>query len=179
MNRRGFTVVELLIVITVMGILLILGVVNLRGTQVSARDTERKTDIENIGLQLEIYYKTGTDDSTTIGVYPATQLVDDTTAIKQTLRDADIRSFIPPGANDADDGFVMAANSVQTTAGVLPQPTTNTYVYQPLRQNGGVWALCSLTSEACSKFNLFYKLETATTECPAPTNICMSTSKNQ
>lgn len=179
MNRRGFTVVELLIVITVMGILLILGVVNLRGTQVSARDTERKTDIETIGLQLEIFYKSGTDNSTVIGRYPSTALVENTASIQENLRDADLKSFIPPGANSADDGFVMSANSIQTTGGVLPQPTTSTYVYQPLQQNSGVWSLCSLSSDACSKFNLFYKLEIATTDCPAPYNICMLTSKNQ
>lgn len=176
MNRRGFTVVELLIVITVMGILLILGVVNLRGTQVSARDTERKTDIETIGLQLEIYYKSGTDNSTVIGRYPATALVANTASIQANLRDADLKSFIPPGATSADNGFIMAANSVQTTGGVLPQPTKSTYVYQPLQQDG---SLCSLSSQACSKFNLFYRLEVASADCPAPNNICMSTSKNQ
>ena len=176
MNRRGFTVVELLIVITVMGILLILGVVNLRGTQVSARDTERKTDIETVGLQLEIYYKSGTDNSTVIGRYPSTDLVANTAAIQENLRDADLKSFTPPGATGADDGFIMSANSVQTTGGVLPQPTTSMYVYQPLQQDG---SLCNLASQECVKFNLFYKLEVATADCPAPNNICMSTSKNQ
>ncbi len=64
MRRRGFTIVELVIVITIMAILLTLGVVNLRSAQANARDTERKTDIESIAQHLETYYTSGTDSST-------------------------------------------------------------------------------------------------------------------
>ena len=74
MNRRGFTIVELLIVITIMGILLVLGVANLRSSQISARDSERKTDIDSIALHLDTYYTSGSDYSTTFGKYPSTTL---------------------------------------------------------------------------------------------------------
>ncbi len=168
MNRRGFTVVELLIVIALMGILLTLGVVNLRSTQVNARDTERKTDIDSISLNLETFYKTGIDATTTFGRYPSTAMTGATT-IQAYLRDADLKAFTPPGAVNANDGFVVATNNVQTTSGVLPQPTTKTYVYQPLQQNG---ALCTSESQMCSKFNLYYKLE-------SDGLVYMSTSKNQ
>lgn len=152
MNRRGFTVVELLIVITVMGILLILGMVNLRGTQISARDTERKTDIESIALHLEAFYKVGRDDSTIFGRYPSVAIAGN---IQGSLQDADLRSFTPPGAADSDAGFLVATNSLQTTIDVRPEPTISTYVYQPLEQNGN---LC-LGASMCQKFNLYYKLE--------------------
>ncbi len=168
MNRRGFTVVELLIVIALMGILLTLGVVNLRSTQVNARDTERKTDISSISLDLETFYKSGTDNTNTFGRYPSTAMTGATT-IQSYLRDADLKAFTPPGATDANSGFVVATNNTQTTSGVLPQPTTATYVYQPLQQDG---TLCTSESQMCTKFNLYYKLETDGL-------IYMSTSKNQ
>ncbi len=169
MNRRGFTIVELLIVIALMGILLTLSVVNLRSTQISSRDTERKTDIDTIASQLEIFYKVGTDNSSVLGRYPSTVELDNSTDIQTSLRDADLKSFTPPGATSADTGFKIATNSTQTTAGVTPQPTTSTYVYQPLQQNE---TLCNSAAQMCTKFNLYYKLETDGL-------VYMKTSKNQ
>ena len=64
MRRRGFTIIELVITITIMAILLTLGVVSLSGTQKNARDSERKSDISTIALNLESYYLSGTDSST-------------------------------------------------------------------------------------------------------------------
>ncbi len=84
MKRRGFTIVELIIVITIMGALLVLNVVNLRDSQVSARDTERKTDIETIITHLDNFYSYGSDTSTSVGRYPST-LVTLTTAQAKVL----------------------------------------------------------------------------------------------
>ena len=50
---RGFTIVELLIVIVVIGILAALVVVTYSGIQQKARDTERKTDVNALHGQLE------------------------------------------------------------------------------------------------------------------------------
>lgn len=167
MYRRGFTVVELVIVITIMGILLVLGVVNLRGAQANARDEERKTDIESISLHLENFYLSGTDGSTAVGDYPPTTLTG--AAIQTSLRDADMKSFTAPGAASLAASFIPATNTVQTTAGVLPQPTISQYVYQPLQADG---TLCTTTAQECRKFNLFFRLETDNL-------VYMVTSKNQ
>jgi prepilin-type N-terminal cleavage/methylation domain-containing protein len=55
-GQRGFTIVELLIVIVVIGILAALVIVTFSGIQQKARDTKRQTDIKALRSQLEAYY---------------------------------------------------------------------------------------------------------------------------
>lgn len=57
--NRGFTVVELLITLIVIGILLGLGTVGLRATLANGRDAERKSDVETIARGLEMRYNNG------------------------------------------------------------------------------------------------------------------------
>lgn len=61
---RGFTVVELLITMTVMAILLGLGVVSIKSALVSARDNQRDSDIAILTRALELRYKSGLGSST-------------------------------------------------------------------------------------------------------------------
>lgn len=55
-KQTGFTIVELLIVIIVIGILAALVLNTFQGVQARARDTERRTDVNSIATQLEAYY---------------------------------------------------------------------------------------------------------------------------
>lgn len=75
--RRGFTIVEIVIVMVIMGILLGLAVLNISSSQANARDNERKTDVANIARGLETRYKEGNPvvtnggtSYTTAGAYP-------------------------------------------------------------------------------------------------------------
>ncbi len=170
MMRRGFTVVELIITITIMGILLTLAVVNLTATQTNGRDSERKGDIEAVQSNLEAFYRTGTDTSTILDRYPSTVISSgDESVVRSTLRDIEFKSVIAPGSETVADTFISATNNVQNTAGVTPAPTTSQYVYQPLQPDG---SLCTTETQRCTKYNLFYRLETDNT-------IYMVSSKNQ
>jgi prepilin-type N-terminal cleavage/methylation domain-containing protein len=180
MYRRGFTIIELLVVIVLMGILLTLGVVNLRSSQVNARDEARKQDVSNIVLALETYYTNGSLTGGTPGSYPPTALSDSTnTVIEATLPDLDAKSLEAPGISDPTKSFISATCTgtgsicVQSPAGVTsansPAVDINHFVYQPLQQSG---ALCTLYTQNCQKFNLFYETETTST-------VIMVTSKNQ
>src|SRR5215210_4043905 len=55
-KNQGFTIVELLIVIVVIGILAALVITTFTGIQQKARNTERETDIKAIHGQVEAYF---------------------------------------------------------------------------------------------------------------------------
>lgn len=158
MVRRGFTVVEIIITVTIMGILLVLAVVNLNATQVKARDDERRADVEAIASAFETYYQRGTL-TVEPGTYPSTATSSGTNNTIRTNVDNDIsiQSLLAPGINDpAFKSLISATNTVQTVAGVTPQPTYDQYVYQPLQASG---ALCTGVAQGCRKFNIYYRLE--------------------
>lgn len=169
MLRRGFTVVEIIITITIMGILLTLAVVNLSASQINGRDAERKGDIEALATHLETFYRNGTDNSPTIGRYPSTVITTNEAALRAALRDIDVKSVMAPNGTTMTATFIPATNNNQTTTGVAPQPTVSQYVYQPLQSNN---AICTDETQECRKFNIFYRLEVDNT-------VYMVTSRSQ
>lgn len=172
MNYRGagFTVVELIITMAIVAILLTLGVVNLRSTEVAGRDADRKGDISSTALFLETLYNNGTSAQPTYkGAYPPTSAVSTTTDIQTWFAEFDLKNLRAPGVSSPNFSIIPATNSVQTTTGVTPQPTITTYVYQPIDSTG---ALCA-TIGNCRKFNLYYLPEAT------GSTVQMVTSRNQ
>lgn len=55
-NQKGFTLVELLVVITILAILATIGFTIFTGTQQTARDAKRKADIDSIATAMEVNY---------------------------------------------------------------------------------------------------------------------------
>ena len=160
MKSDGFTIVEIAITLTIMGILLVLGVVNLTGSQANGRDAKRKSDVETIAVHLENYYNSES------GEYPPTTFI---SSISQYLPDLDTSSIMAPGISTPADTFKPAADVL------LAQPTKDEYIYQPISGDG---SLCTdSATQECRKFNIFYRLEIATDECPG--FVCKVTSKHQ
>jgi len=54
--NSGFTLLELLVVITILGILASVGFGQYRTSQLKARDAQRKGDLANVARALEMYY---------------------------------------------------------------------------------------------------------------------------
>lgn len=168
MMRRGFTVVELVITIAIMGILLTLAVVNLNSTQANARDNERKSDVENIALQIENYY-TNNDSSVFMsgGTYLGTSYIyDSVDGIRTFLPDIETSSLYSPSSDQTGTiSLVEATNTTTNPSSILPTPSANNdiYVYQSLASDGGICIDPFITAGGCRKFNIFYYQETTNT----------------
>lgn len=91
-RRRGFTIVELLIVIVVIGILAAITVVAYNGIQLRARDTDRLSDISQIRKKLEAYKAIN-------NVYPSAYDMMNSTFRKDNLDIQSDSTVIPAGSS--------------------------------------------------------------------------------
>ena len=107
-KTSGFTIVELLIVIVVIGILAALVITTYNGIQQKARDTERKTDINAIHGQVEAYQAQN-------GKYPTLANVNDA-----TFRSNNMKGLDPSALQDPK-------GTAQTLVGT---PGADNYAYQ-------------------------------------------------
>jgi len=58
MNKKGFTLLELLVVISIMGLISTVAFAALSTARAKARDAVRKSDIRQIAIALQLYYDT-------------------------------------------------------------------------------------------------------------------------
>lgn len=64
-NKKGFTIIELLIVIAIIGLLATISIVALNGARQKGRDAKRVVDIRQVQIALDLYF----DDN---NAYPVT-----------------------------------------------------------------------------------------------------------
>lgn len=111
-TQAGFTIIELLIVIAIIGILALLVLNNFQGAQAKARDSQRTTDTNAIHAKLEEFYNQNS-------YYPA----------------ANLTTTILPGMDagaltDADGADIAETYADQAGAPTAPtMTTTNEYAY--------------------------------------------------
>ncbi len=63
-NKKGFTLIELMVTVVIVGVLMVGAVVIFSGANKKARDSRRKADLEKVRIALEMYKQVG-------GSYPA------------------------------------------------------------------------------------------------------------
>jgi prepilin-type N-terminal cleavage/methylation domain-containing protein len=135
-KQSGFTIVELLIVIVVIGILAALVITTFNGIQQKGRDTERQTDIKAIHGQLEAYYAQN-------GNYPTLAEIDTPTEATTLFKGLDKEALSDPQANPKTYVLVSA-------------PAAKAYSYQVYESDGTT--NCTVAAN-CAKYIL-----TTTTE---------------
>ncbi len=165
MRYKGFTVVEMVVVITIIGVLASLATVQLLRSETVSRDKQRADDVTSISLTLQDIYDTGQVDDSIIASgdvsvtnsvpmgYPSTQLVNSSymsmaqaSGILQSIRlDARKSPNLHSGAVSPSFSIVAATstadldNGAKTAGGIALSTTNDVYVYQPFDSNG---ALC-------------------------------------
>lgn len=147
-KKRGFTIVELLIVIVVIGILAAIAIVAYNGIQSRARDAQRKSDIGAIVKTLEYYYADK-------GFYP---LSSGSTVINSgwsTTADAswqNLKNVVAPYASN------FPSSDPKNTSGSAAAATTTAYTYDyVVLQNS---SYCNTPSG--QGYILVYRLEAST-----------------
>ena len=103
-QQKGFTIVELLIVIVVIGILAALVITTFTGIQKKARDTERTTDIKALHGQVEAYY-------TQNGRYPTLDNMNDASWRTTNMKGLDAEALKDPKGSAGTLVGAAAANA--------------------------------------------------------------------
>ena len=113
-NKKGFTIVELLIVIVVIGILATLVIVTFTGIQQKGRNTQRQTDIKALNGYVEAFYAD-------YGFYPTLADMN-----SDTFRSAYMKGLDPAALYDPKQA--MTDTSPLASA---PADGTFEYAYEP------------------------------------------------
>jgi prepilin-type N-terminal cleavage/methylation domain-containing protein len=137
-NQKGFTIVELLIVIVVIGILAAIVITQFSGAQQTARNTNRQTDLRSIHGQLEAYFAAE-------GNYPTLGNLNDAAFRQANLRGLDNDALVDP-RDDREDPFA-------TPGPLVGARTVNRYAYVATPTG------CDNTTTACESYNLIAVLE--------------------
>jgi len=132
-RQKGFTIVELLIVIVVIGILAAIVITTYSGIQAKARNAKRQTDIQSLQTQFEAYFSQS-------GHYPSLTDVNGSAWRTANMASLDVNAMIDPSSGET------TANAALVTA-----PAAKEYSYAVTDSSGNS---CEATDTNCAKYTL-------------------------
>jgi prepilin-type N-terminal cleavage/methylation domain-containing protein len=145
-RQSGFTIVELLIVIVVIGILATLVIVTFTGIQQKARDSQRQTDIQALNNHLAAYYAQN-------GTYPSLAVLTSTDWAKTNMKGLDAQALVDPkgGAIAATagadhygyDAKAGGAACTDTGSGTAATSNCDSYTLTAVLEAGGTYTKSS------------------------------------
>lgn len=128
---QGFTIVELLIVIVVIGILALLVITTYSGIQAKARNSKRSADVSTVQTQLEAFFSQN-------GYYPSRTNMNDDSWLSTNMKSLDKGALIDPKNSSQSNDLVAA-------------PAANVYAYAVLNSSD---ASCEADATTCAKYTL-------------------------
>ena len=136
-NKSGFTIVELLVIVLVIGVLLTILFLTYSGIQVRQRNSTRISDTKLIQANLETYYAQS-------GFYPSLANMNSAKWTKSNFRTLDPATLQDPSAKP-------------NTARFVSTPTVRYYSYQPTASDGVT--ACDNKTVICAKYTITATLE--------------------
>jgi prepilin-type N-terminal cleavage/methylation domain-containing protein len=133
-NRSGFTVLELVVVIVIIGVLTALFVSTYAGIERNGRNHDRRSDIQEIYQQLEAYYVENSK-------YP-------------TLSDMNSSSWLQANMKTLDQSSLKDPSGSSNQLVARPQP--DAFAYQVSSASG---TGCNDTTTPCAHYTLTATLE--------------------
>ncbi len=138
-RNSGFTIVELLIVIVVIGILALLVITTYSGIQAKARNSKRSSDIKSLQTQIEAFYSQK-------GYYPSRTDMNTLDFRTDEMKSLDPKAIEDPSSTTCDPTADTSPCFVGTASAAA-----KAYAYAPLNTSN---TSCEGDSTTCVKYTL-------------------------
>ena len=133
-QQSGFTILELLVVVIIIGILLTLVFSTYAGIRRNQNNQERQRDVQDVYQQLEAYYVENSE-------YPTLAQMNSPTWVSTNMKTLNKASLQDPDSKS----YLLAAT-----------PTKNAYAYEVTAINGSA---CNDTTIVCAHYSLVATLQ--------------------
>lgn len=140
----GFTIIELLVVVIIVGILATLVATTYGGVQAKNRNSDREASLDTLQAQLETYYAQ-------YSKYPTLANINDASWRKANMKDLAASNMQDPRW-DKDNTHCNTNGS----AALSSTPASNCFAYQVTTSEG---AACNNVETVCTQYTLTAQLE--------------------
>lgn len=137
-RNQGFTIVELLIVIVVIGILALLVITTYSGIQAKARNSKRASDIKSLQTHVEAFFSQS-------GYYPSIADLN-----LPSWRATNMKSIDPNALKDPSSTCDPSPASGSSTC-IVAAPVAKAYAYAVTKADG---SSCESDDTTCAKYTL-------------------------